>query len=292
MEIFFSTDAFLRIMKEVMRWYQIGLQKEKKPYESVGFPLSFTKLKDEKSPVDVISFSDVSRIVIAYIAIPPDWMKNYSPASANFKKPGGDPEKASRTFYDFGVKPYLRRFPKLEIISRLHSHPSGLKKNSGGDLRTIAGDEINSRSAGYGFSLSFILVPQGKVPDWGLKCFSVNNAGFEKELNVQMIDHGHKFIREAKSRPFYSTPLGIAFEKTVEEYMAENFENFARKRLNRGWTSWSLLGAGQETIILIPPSFPLTEPHIYCLKSEVNWRRETESPGWLKQIEKKFQNPS
>ncbi|MFH1211129.1 MAG: hypothetical protein V1645_04415 [archaeon] len=273
--VYFSKSAFKKISYEVSRWYYIGMEAENKPFESVGFPLSFIALDCDKCPADVISLQDISYLVITHVAIPDDEIKNYSPANANFRKKGVDLEKASEDFIRYKVNPIISRYPLLEIASRLHSHPfTHHARHSAGDMCTIMKDEINIRQKAYNVSFSFIMTPLSSDPlRWKISCFSVDVWGDEEEHDVIIVRGDHPAVVSAFGQPYYKGGWGKFWEEEFERYSSKVFVKWSKQRRSRGWTSYWLMKPGEEIILFIPPFFPGDDPVVWFSNNGQKWER-------------------
>jgi len=284
MKVYFSIKAMNKMLREADLWYNFGMIKEQKPYECVGYPISYTRFASQRSPVEMASLSDIECLVVTHVAIPQDEIKNYGPSHANFKKNGTNLQQAEKELFKRRLEPIFRRFPLLEKISRLHSHPFADKAcHSSGDLGTIAKDEINATLQGYRVSFSFLLTHPKK---WEMTCFSVDNDGKEAEQEIIAVHDRHDLIIEAKSRPFYNTLQGKGWEDLMEGYAKSNFSRFAKIRQARGWTSWWLMKPKEETLLYIPPLFPQQSPCVYFSTDGKSWQRieEAFTKKWLEQL--------
>jgi hypothetical protein len=287
-KVYFSERALKQITAEVSRWYGKGIRETGKPFEAVGFPLSYIKLARgiTKGPVEIISSQDIDLLVVTHIAIPQDKVKNYSANHANFRKDGIDVEKCSRIFLEKKVSPLIRRFPLLEIISRLHSHPfpSG-KFHSLGDKFTFHRDEIDVFGKGIGVSFSFIMTPKkesGNELEWDLTGFMVDGIGKEKRLTIEIVDENHPLIREAKQQPYYKQKEGISFERGIRK-IGEEFVCFREQIFSRGWKSFWFKNSENEIIFLIPPFFPQERLRIFLSENGKSFQEicETKSGDTL-----------
>jgi len=282
MKLYFSAKPLRKMLSEATRWYNIGMEKEQRPYECIGYPLSFTKLKAQKNPYEVIGLEDIEHVIVTHMAIPQDEIKNYSPTHANLKKEGIDSDKASNDFYNLKIKPIIRRFPLLEIISRLHSHPFAKKAwHSGGDKRTIAKDEINARSQGYNLSFSFILTTK-KPLEWDVSCFCIDDKGKETLQEVEFVSSKNTRVLEAKWPTFYNTDKGKAWEERFKT-VAMQYDRYNCIREPRGWTSWWLMKPNEEMMLLVPPNFPSEKIAVYFSNDGKKWQivDENYTKKWL-----------
>lgn len=259
-KIYFCQRAWIKTCEEASRWCEIGLQEQKVPFEAVIYPLMYAALRPghERCPAEMIELQDISFAVATHVAIPDDYVKNYSSGHANFQKEGVDIEGYSDLFAKKRISPLIRRYPLIDVISRLHSHPFSKKAgNSSGDLITIRNDGIGAREKGFNFSFSFIITPKTKkvFADWNISCFAVT-AGQEIPLAVELIPDDHPIAKKALRQPYYKKYKGRRWEREFELYIGGEFERYRKRRNPRGWTSFWLKKTGWEIVLYLPPLFP------------------------------------
>lgn len=276
-KVYFSVNALRNITAEVSRWYQKGIEKRGKPFEAVGFPLSYVKLQQDlvKSPVEIVETRDIDSLIVTHIAIPHDRVKNYSEGRANFRKRGVDIEEYGQIFFEKRIQPIIRKYPLLEIVSRLHSHPlSGGIFHSIGDKFTFQRDEIAAYSKGMGVSFSFIMTPKKTTREelkWDLICFLINGEKKEKKLEIEIVGNNHPLISEAKQPPYHLRDNGRLFEAEIKA-IGNRFLAFREENFSRGWKSFWFKNLEGEIIFLLPPFFPEKKPKIYISETGKNFK--------------------
>lgn len=266
-KIYFCQRAWRETCEEASRWCQIGLQEQKIPFESISYPLMYASLKPglEKCPAEMIELPDIDFAVATHVAIPDDYVKNYSSGNANFKKTGVDIDAYSNRFAQKRIFPLINRFPLIDVISRLHSHPFSKKADhSPGDIVTIQKDGVGAKEKGFNFSFSFIVTPKhsGSFSEWNIACFAIT-AGWEIPLAVELVPDNHPIAKRARRQPYYKKQKGRRWEEKLEFYIGKNFERYQKRRNPRGWTSFWLKKMEQEIIFLIPPFFPSENARIF-----------------------------
>ena len=266
-KIFFCESAWAETRQEATRWCQIGLEEKKAPFEAVTYPLTYVALGPgrERCPAEMIELWDIGLAVVTHVAIPDDHVKNYSPGSANFLKPGVDIEAYSELFSEKKIQPLISRYPLIEIISRLHSHPfSRGAHHSPGDMITIQRDGISAKEKGFNFSLSFLITPKKRkfFSEWNIACFAVS-AGREIPLAVELIPDDHPLARRARRQPYYKKNSGRRWENSLELSIGRTFERYQKNRNPRGWTSFWLKKTGWEIVLYFPPFFPDEESRMF-----------------------------
>lgn len=270
-KVFFSKRAYSRMAHEATRWYNRGMKEKGKPFESVGFPLSAVRLRREaaKGPVEMIELADIQWLIITHMAIPPDFVKNYAPTRANFKKEGADIRKAAEFFHNKRVAPIIDRNPCLSVISRLHSHPfSGRPRHSGGDLRTIGGDEVEAYSKGFDTSFSFLFYPERRFLkkeglNWKVVGFAFDCAGKEYEVEVETVPEDHPLVARTLLGPYYLSGAGIQWELQLEATLEDRKIVWKKTRMRHGWTSYGMHNEAVEAVLCIPPFFPDDRMMVY-----------------------------
>lgn len=134
--VYVSQTAKQKILAEVERWAREGLMREGVPYEAIAYPLSALIGRGERlsmpSPLETLSVSALSAIVLVDAAIPPDDVKSFSAYNCHFQAPDLD---LFQRMFNAQIAESVNKHPRLSVFSKLHSHPfEGGDFLSSGDL--------------------------------------------------------------------------------------------------------------------------------------------------------------
>lgn len=279
--IYMSKSALKKMTREASRWYRIGIEKTKSPFESVAYPLSAVNLKPghEKNPAELIKLQDIESIVITHIAIPYDEIKNYSSHKANFQKLGAvETKRYAELFHRKRVFPLIRKYPNLEIVSRIHTHPFSNKAFcSKGDMREYREDWIYSRQKGWNVSFSLIMTVRKKTVKrlyWNTDAFAVDIKGLQKKVKLVLIPDSDKRILAAKRAPFYNLNAGKQWIELLANCISEICGGCKLKKINRAWLVLSFSFTDKKLLVFLPPLFPDKRAHLFIKESNGKYRKK------------------
>jgi hypothetical protein len=263
--VLIDEPTWIRICSEVSHWADIGLKEKKRPLESVFYPLTAIRLRNDRklTPFDMVELSDVEEFVICDVFLPPREFADYGSHSAQFRALDGDEQGMQRIFTE-GVGAINTRHPQLLFLGPGHSHPfsQGWTNPSGTDIEHHIRPyrRKNEDLLGCRFSLALILVRDRSGRGWQACAFAMDGHGYIRGLGIaKIVSADHRAITTARSTPFYRTRRGRIWETKQRALLRGRL--IEHERWPGGWTSF-LVRQDEETasLVMLPPRFPRQPP--------------------------------
>ncbi|MFC1622373.1 hypothetical protein ACFL1Y_00035 [Patescibacteria group bacterium] len=259
-EIFFCKDAFLKVCKEVEKWFNIGMNKQKIRWESAMYPLGTIETRVNKSPLEILELHEIKRVIITHVFFPPDRFKNFSSGYAKFK-PGTD------TYFNPIIENWIEKYPLLELFCKLHSHTVNGSGLSEGDLN---GHIFNSvdwfRSKGLNTIFSFLVTPKNK--SLNIQCFAPDKDAKIVKVPINFISHSHPLIKSALSKPYYETQKGSVWCDKNKSLLKEGFSVVRNNLKLFGWKQYIIKINQTEYIFCLSPQFPQVGLKLYKVEHQ------------------------
>lgn len=257
--VFVCQDAADKASREATEYYRRGLKRGKMPWEAAMYPLAFLKTRVHKSPLDLLSLSEIEYIVITHVLYPPDRFKNHGPNHAGFLEGAND-------YLNPAIDGYFRRYPLLEACCKMHSHPMGGNSLSSGDLRDNVFNAYSwFRNKGLNTMFSFILTPQ--VGKWRFNAYGLTDWATQAKLEVRFISRNHSLARTAFAQPYWQTPAGAAWCDENKALLKQDGYSVTRYHLRRGWRRYAVTAQGRTWLICLPPNFPQETVKVYAVST-------------------------
>lgn len=267
-KVFICADARDKAFREANKFYKLGKEKGKAAWEAAMYPLAHLVLREGvyKSPLDVIELTEIERIVITHVFYPLDEHKDYSAHSAKFK----NPEKANN-YLNNVLGYYIDEYPLLDVFCKQHSHPGfGMGFLSSGDLNHSIFNAYNwYRRKGLNTMISIVMTPDIKGETWKYHCFGLRDDGRHKKLDVEIISKSHRYVKEAKEKPYYCFNEGAVWCDNSKVSLVNAGYKVSRNILRRGWKRYTLKIGGEKIVICIPPFFPSQTVKVYKVTKDL-----------------------
>lgn len=254
-KVFFSEQAFLKVVLEMQKFYKKGLELSGSAWEAVAYPLAFLKTRKSISPFEMISLRDIDKVIVSHVFYPDDEYKNYSSARANFL-PGVNENMEKK------ISPILLKYPLLDFCCKLHSHPSGRASLSGGDKKFSILNSLNDyQERGLNTILSFVMTSKKYLwqeeNSWKISAFALDNNRENIFLETEIIPHDSAIIQESREMPFYKLERNFLWMKKCLDFFAKN-QTYQVEicELYRAWISWCFYLPDSELHICFSPNFP------------------------------------
>jgi len=277
--IYMSESAYTQAVAEANKFYELGIQNSKAPWEAAMFPLAavFVKRGVEKSPVEMIHLDEIKEVVVTRIAIPDDKYKTHSPGSAKFQPKGEDWERMNAEFNDH-IQDILYEHPLLACICKMHSHPfSGRAFLSFGDVAKSIMNIPDSwfRNLGINTVISMVMT-LNKAREWEIHCYGLTRWRYNISLGrARIINDSSERIQQALSMPYYISDAGNDWELVnLAALKEQNLKPF-RIFFVRGWKGFVFEPRqNKQLLICLPPFFPKGRALAYWVKDLKNFQFE------------------
>lgn len=264
--VLFSKDVTMKAMKEVDKFFQLGIQLEKTPWEAAMYPMASLVLKNgiHKSPLEFIDLNDIEVIVITQVFYPPNKCKDYSSGHAGFKN-----TKIGNAMINQKINTYIHKYPLIDAFCKMHSHTGNKSKFlSSGDIKySILNAYTWFRNKGLNTMLSIVMTPQKS--GWNFTPYGLNSLGRNIKLPVEIVSRNHYLVLKAKSQPYYETQNGSNWcDDNKAELIKLNYD-ISRNILRRGWRRYTVKINNKMFIICIPPFFPEENVKVFKIVNSV-----------------------
>ena len=254
-EIFFCKDAFLKVSKEVQKWFKIGIQKQNVRWESAMCPLGTVETRVNKSPLEILELHEIKKVIITHVFYPPDRFKDFSSGHAKFK-PGTD------TYFNPIIEKWIEKYPLLELFCKLHSHTVNGGGLSEGDLN---GHIFNSvdwfRSKGLNTIFSFLVTPNKE--SLNIQCFAPDRNAKIVKVPIRFVSRNHPLIRSALSQPYYYTQSGSKWCDNNKKMLKEKYFVVRKNLKSFGWRRYIVKVNHTEYVFCLSPQFPQINLRLY-----------------------------
>jgi len=259
-EVYFTQHAFGVSVREAERYYQKGMSREGKPWETAMYPLAHLVLKPGvyKCPLELVRLGDIERVVVVRVVIPPDRFKQHGHGHARHGSSSlsyGEITDLFRPYY----QRHIAEFPLLGAFMKQHSHHRlGLAAPSVGDMQhNIMNATAWYRRQGLNTMFSMIMT-RSRAGEWTIH----GNALWRVAMvNVptgaaKVVSNNHRFAREAREQPYYRTRAGAEWCDKQKRKLKESRFVVSRNYLLRGWRRYVVCYKPCSVVIAIPPAFP------------------------------------
>jgi hypothetical protein len=276
--VLISQSALSTILGEVQRFATRGLIEHGAPYEAIAYPLGAMLPRGELvSPLELTSEHHIAGLVIPDAMLPPESAKAFSPMNCHFEASGPDDLGALNDAFNREIDARLAGWPRLGVLSKLHSHPfAGGDFLSGGDLaknvfapnavvwwerrglRTALMHVVNpSRSPALG--------PDGALIDcgWRLSTWALDDTGrMVRWDDATVVADDHPAMQAARRPPYYQTEAGRAWCDGQKQALRDAGRNPSRNVLPRGWRRYLVSVGSRELCFALPPDTPRRPPRV------------------------------
>jgi len=283
-----ARDTARIIFDEVQRWVEQGLRQGGSALESIVYPLSaLVPAGDPRCPLEPMSLADLRQVVVADAAVPPDEVKDFSPANCHFS---AEDMAAANARFNAAIDALVARGPRLAVNSKLHSHPfSASPFLSGGDLHhgVTSPKAVRWRQRrGLSTAILHVVYPDGDpvldARPWRLEpSGAVSGAGRRKirwrvrswgsSAGDEMVDLGdaklaplrHSLVRAARRPTYWTTARGARWcDAQKAALRGAGHALVSRNLLGRGWRRY-LVGNGRRVILIaLAPDLPRVAPRV------------------------------
>jgi len=268
--IYISHVAYRKTLAEADKYYRLGLEKEKAPYECALFPLSSLLLKEglEKSPLELVDLDEIEGITIPFVLIPPTNAKRYAPSKAAFIEHNDGGREASLDF-NRRIARVIDKYPRLTLIGRMHTHPwEKADRLSLGDKFHIFHNTAWLVEKGFNTALNIVLSRKGD--GWVFNAYGLDRNFNHLELPIVFVSNDHEIIRGSLQGPaFYDTKEGDDWIVRNLEELEKSGVLFDENFLKRQWKRFIIWldregsereekenNTGKRIFICLPPLFP------------------------------------
>jgi len=304
MKVLVSRAAAARIFAEIQRWVEQGLREHGVPLESLVYPLSaLLPLDGLRTPLELLELDQIHQLVVDSAAIPPDSVKDFSPANCHFSP--DDPSEANRLF-NREIDGLLDSHPRLAVNSKLHSHPfSGRPFLSGGDLyhgvKSPAALQWRQRR-GLNTAVLHVGYPHEGEPRiserpwrlkaegavcasktcWRIRTWASDSAGEMHDLgDAQVVSNRHPSVRVARRLPYWKTKQGGKWCDRQKAALRLGGFEVSRNLMGRGWRRYLLQGRGRHLLFALPPDLPAAPIRVLQVHDAMSNRFEAlPLPDW------------